>query len=460
MKFNYKNIIKVVVVLAVLAGTGTGCKKFLDSPPASKLPEEEALADEAGVRTILTGAYQIVGGDFMFGGRTKIMSELVADQLDGTQLSGDFGETFQRKSSIFGEYKRDLYTQSYQGIYRANTVLKYLDKVSPANRDNVEGQALFIRALIHFELVKLFGQPYGFNADNSQFGIPIRLTATAESKVRSTVKQVYDQIIADLKLAETKMLDNNAGFADKWAAKGLLAKVYFQMNDFPNAYNYANQVISTNKYLLDATYETRFSEGLSKESVFQIISTRGVYEAGGHLRDNMRSTFTVPTIRFTKATFDLVNTPNDIRKAFIDGVKYPGLYALTKYNKDRFNIPVVYLTELKLIRAESAAESNTNLDVAIKDVNDIMNRAYAGAKTIPLNSSAAFIITNARLERNLEFIGEGVRLSEIKRIGARGGENVDKRGSVWNCPGFILQFPQEEMATNLNFQRNPEGNCF
>lgn len=460
MKFYSKNIIKIVVVLAVLAGTGTGCKKFLDAPPASKLPEDVAIADEAGLRTILTASYQIVGGEHMFGGRTKILSELLADQLDGSQLSGDFGEAFQRKSSIFGEYKRDMYTQSYQGIYRANTVLKNLDKASAANKDNIEGQALFIRALIHFELVKLFGQPYGFSADNTQWGIPIRLNPTPESKDRSTVKQVYEQVIADLKAAETKMLDNNAGFADKWAAKGLLAKVYFQMNDFQNAYNYANQVISTNKYTLDASYATRFSEGLSTESVFQIISTRGLYEAGGTLRDNFRSDFTLPTVRFTKATFDLINTTNDVRKTFINGVKYPGFYTLTKYNKDRFNIPVIYLTELKLIRAEAAAENNANLDIAVKDVNDIMNRAYAGNKSIPVTSSAAFIITNARIERNLEFIGEGIRLSEIKRIGARGGENVDKRGSVWNCPGFLLQFPQEEMATSLTFQRNPEGNCF
>jgi hypothetical protein len=460
MKFNYKNITKVVVILAVLAGTGTGCKKFLDAPPASRLTEEEALADEAGVRAVLTGAYQAVGGDHMFGGRIKIMSELVADQLDGSQLSGDFGETFLRKSSIFGEYKRDMYTQSYQGIYRANLVLGNLSVVSAANRDNVEGQALFIRALIHFEMVKLFGQPFGFNADNSQLGVPIRLTATPESKDRSTVKQVYDQIITDLKLAEAKMLDDNNGFANKWAAKGLLAKVYFQMNDFPNAYNYANQVISTGKYILDATYATRFSEGLSTESVFQILSSRGVFEAGGELRNQFRSDFTLPSIRFTKATFDLINTTNDVRKSFINAVKYPGMYPITKYNKDRFNIPVIYLTELKLIRAESAAENNINLDIAIKDLNDILNRAYAGTKSIPVNSTAPFVITNARTERNLEFIGEGVRLSEIKRIGARGGENIDKRGSVWNCPGFLLQFPQEEMATSLTFQRNPEGNCF
>nr|WP_121269399.1 RagB/SusD family nutrient uptake outer membrane protein [Pedobacter schmidteae] len=460
MKFNYKNIVKMVAVLAILAGTGTGCKKFLNSPPATSLTEEEAIADEAGLKTILTAAYQTVGGDALYGGKIKVMSELLADQLDGSQLSGDFGETYLRKSSIFGEYKKNMYVDLYQGIYRANIVLKHLDKANPANRDNIEGQALFIRALIHFEVVKLFAQPYGFTADNSHLGIPLRIVASTESKTRSTVKEVYSQVIADLKNAETKLLDVNGGFATKWAAKGLLAKVYFQMNDFPNAYNYANQVIASNKFTLDPTYATRFSEGQSTESVFEIISTRGVFEAGGITRGEFRSDFNLPNMRFTKATFDLLNTTNDVRKTFLNAVKYPGFYALTKYNKDRFNIPVIYLTELKLIRAESAAENNTNLDVAVKDVNDILNRAYGGTKSIPGTSTPAFIITNTRLERNLEFIGEGVRLSEIKRIGARGDGNVDKRGSVWNCPGFLLQFPQEEMAANNNFQRNPEGNCF
>lgn len=459
MKFKYKNIIKMMVLLALVAGIGTGCKKFLDSPPKSVVPEEIALQDEEGVRELLRAAYQSVGGDHMFGGRVKIMSELLADQLDGSQLSGDFGETFQRKSSIFGEYKRDMYTQLYQGIYRTNVVIKYLDKVNAGDRNNIEGQALFIRGLIHFELLKLFGQPYGFSSDNSQLGVPIRIIQSKDSKNRSTVKEVYDQILSDLKTAETKITDDNGTFAGKLAVRGLLAKVYFQMNDFQNAYNYADQVISTNKFTLDPTYATRFSEGLSKESVFQIISMRGVYEAGGELRTQFRSDFTLPGMRFSSAFYATIS-PSDVRKTWFNTVKYPGFIVINKYNLDRFNIPVVYLTELKLIRAEAAAEKNTNLDVAIKDVNDIMNRAYNGTKSIPLNSTAAFIITNARLERSIEFAGEGVRLSEIKRIGARSGENVDKRGSVWNCPGMLLQFPQEEMAASLSFQKNPEGNCF
>lgn len=457
MKINYKNILKSFLVLAVIAGATTGCKKFLEAPPLNSVTKDVAIADEAGLKTILTSAYKTVGEGGMFGGKIQAVSEMLADQLNGTLLTGDFGEFYGRKSSVFGDYKKNMYLDMYQGIFRTNTVLENLDKAT-SSRDNIEGQAKFIRALIHFEVVKLFAQPYGFTADNSHLGVPLRLSTTIASLQRASVKQVYDQIIADLKVAEAKLPDDNGGLATKWAAKALLAKVYFQMNDFPNAYLYSNQVIASNKFTLDATYAARFSEAGSKESIFKIINTRGVFEPGGELRGQFRSDFNLPTLRFTADFYSMVNTPNDVRKALYDNVKYPGFVVTKKYNSDRFELPVLYLTDMKLIRAESAAETGQNLTVAAQDINDILNRAYAGTKSIPVNSSASLIRTNARFERSIEFAGEGYRLSEIKRIGAK-GENIDKRGAPWNCPGLVLQFPQEEMAANTNFPRNPEGGC-
>ncbi len=456
MKINYKNIWMSSLVLALVTGFGTGCKKFLDAPPVQSLPKSEALADEKGVVETMNGAYQIVGGGNMFGGKIQVMNELMADQLDGIQLSGDFGEIYGRKTSVFGDYKNGMYTDIYQAIYRSNIVLENLD-VTSAMRDNLEGQARFVRALSHFELVKLWAQPYGYTSDNGHAGVPLRVSTTIASQLRATVKEVYDQVLADLKIAEVKLPEENNGYATKWAAKALLAKVYFQMNDFGNAYNYANQVIVSNKFTLD-TYASRFSETGSKESIFKITNTRGTYEPGGELRGQFRSDYNLPTLRFTTAFWTLVNTSNDVRKTLYETAKYPGFIVAKKYNSDRFEIPVLHLTELKLIRAESAAEQNANLTVAIQDMNDLLDRAYNGTKSIPAGSSASLIKTNARLERSIELAGEGNRLSEIKRIGAR-GENIDKRGAAWNCDGLILQFPQGEMATNTSFARNPEGGC-
>lgn len=456
MKITYNNILKSFFVLSVIAVIGTGCKKFLETPPLESIPKDVAIADETGLTNVLNSAYQIIGGGNMFGGKIQAINEMLGDQLNGSLLNGDFGEIYGRKTSIFGDYKNAMYTDMYQSIFRANTVLENLDKATTM-RDNLEGQAKFIRAISHFQLVQLFAQPFGFTAENTQLGVPIRTNTAIDQGVRASVKQVYDQIITDLKTAETKLPDENGGYATKWAAKALLAKVYFQMNDYGNAYLYSNQVISSNKFLLD-TYLSRFSELGSKETIFKVVNTKGAYEPGGELRGQFRSDFNLPTLRFTAEFWNAVNTANDTRKTLYDNVKYPGFVVTKKYNSDRFEVPILYLTEMKLIRAESAAETGTNLTVAAQDINDILNRAYAGTKSIPLVASASLIKSNARFERSLEFAGEGNRVSEIKRIGAK-GENIDKRNAVWNCPGLILQFPQGEMASNTAFQRNIEGGC-
>ncbi|MFD0941897.1 RagB/SusD family nutrient uptake outer membrane protein [Pedobacter boryungensis] len=456
MKINYKNILKSFLILTVITAVGTGCKKFLETPPIESLPKDVAIADETGLKSVMNSAYQIVGGGNMFGGKIQAINEMLADQLNGSLLNGDFGEIYGRKTSVFGEYKNAMYTDMYQAIFRANTVLENLDKAS-SMKDNLEGQAKFVRALTHFQLVQLFAQPYGFSTDNTHLGVPIRTSTTINPGVRATVKQVYDQIIADLKVAEVKLPDDNGGYATKWAAKALLAKVYFQMNDFTNAYVYSNQVIASNKFSLD-TYASRFAITGTKESIFRIIYTNGGYEPGGELKGQFRSDFNAPTLRFTTDFYASVNTPNDVRKSLYETTKYPGVIATKKYNSDHIEVPVLYLTDMKLIRAESAAETGTNLPTGAQDINDILNRAYAGTKSIPLASSASLIKTNARFERSIEFAGEGNRISEIKRIGAK-GENIDKRGAVWNCPGLVLQFPQGEMASNTSFQRNVEGGC-
>jgi hypothetical protein len=91
----------------------------------------------------------------------------------------------------------------------------------------------------------------------------------------------------------------------------------------------------------------------------------------------------------------------------------------------------------------------------------IMTRAYGGTTfNLPGNATAAAVIAAARSERELELVGEGNRTQEIKRIGARNNQNVDRRGSVWNCNGFILQFPKAEKDANTSFIMNVEGGCF
>lgn len=453
-----------ILLAGGLSLAAPSCKKFLDNPPVEKLTEEQALANENDLQALINGAYS----DYInkvYNGKIQWIQDLLADQAIGTLYTGDDGEIFKRKTSIFGDYKNGMYTDVYRPAFVGNKVLQGIDKTG-SGRNVIEGQAYFLRALSHFDAVRLWAQPWGSTNDNSHPGIVLRTSPDITPGKRGTVKEAYDLIIADLQKAERLLSDQvTMGFASKWAAKAFLARVYFQQNDFPNAFKYADEVIQSNQFKLDTSYNDRFSVGLSREVIFGFKNVPGSLEPGGELRTRYRtdvnfspqSQFNLTSTYYTNAT-----TEDDIRgTAWYSNTLRPGFFVLTKYNKNNFDVVLMGLTEIKLIRAEAGAETGgNNYAKAVQDINDIRDRAYDTTKPkITVAMPPATVIEAARHERELELIGEGNRVQEIKRIGARTGQNIDRRGARWNCPGFILQFPISEQAANASFQMNPEGGC-
>ncbi|MFP5040749.1 RagB/SusD family nutrient uptake outer membrane protein [Parasediminibacterium sp. JCM 36343] len=446
------------------------CSKFLDRTPEKQMTKEEAIKTDSNLISFIYGAYTLVGNDEFFGGRLQEVSDLLGDQLNGSKFTGDEGEIFRRQNSIFGGTRDDLYKKAYAIINRANVTLESLS-LADSNKNFIQGSAFFLRGMAHFEMVRLLAQPYGYSPDNSHLGIPLRVNTIPNSLLRSTVKQVYDQVISDLKAADSLLPTAPLGTtkyytATKYAAEAYLAKVYFQMNDFANAYLYANKVISSNKFQLDMSYSSRYDVGVSTEGILVLPNQTIVYNPGSELRGKYRSDKNPPSYNYTDQFFNHANAkPGDVRQAWYSNTLQQGLNVSTKYNKDYFDLPIVHLTEIKLIRAEAGAEIAASnpaaLVTAIKDINDIMARAYNGiSQNLPANAVAALVISTTRYERELELVGEGNRIQEIKRIGVRNGTNIDRRGSPWNCNGLILQFPKGEQDANAAFQMNIEGGCF
>jgi tetratricopeptide (TPR) repeat protein len=462
-----KRYYSALLILMILALTAVSCKKFLDRPPEGQLGENEAFTSEADVVAFSKGIYTLLGNSEFYGGRHQVLNELLSDHYRGDRFTGDYSEIYKRQNSIFGGTRDAYYKMTYRIIADANLVLKHLDLASAA-KNQLEGEAKLFRAIGHFETVRMFAQPWGYTSDNSHLGIPIRTEIELGSKNRATVKEVYDLVISDLLAAETLLPDAlPAGkyyTATKWAAKAYLAKVYFQQNNFAKAFQYSNEVIASNKFTLDASFANRFSNGLSTEGIFVVQNQVGIFEPGGDLRGNFRSDVGIPGFTFTDQFYSVATArASDLRKAaWYSNTLQSGYNVLLKYNKNNFDLPLVHLTEMYLIRAESGAETGgANLAVAIADINKIMTRAYGGtAFNLPITASAAAVIAATRAERELEMVGEGDRAQQIKRIGARSGVNVDRRGSIWNCNGFILQFPKTEKDANTAFILNPEGGCF
>jgi hypothetical protein len=175
----------------------------------------------------------------------------------------------------------------------------------------------------------------------------------------------------------------------------------------------------------------------------------GNYNAGGVLPPNLM--FSNELYQFTN-----LNSADD-RLGWMQSSG--GKYKNRRFeNKVFFNIPIIYLTELKLIRAECLGEMGGNLSVAIADINAIRDRAFgAGLNDLSSGSTPAEVIAAARREYRIETMGEGKWINQLKRIGAK-GENIVVRNAPWNCPGMALQFPNSEFTSAL-FVGNPEGGC-
>ncbi|MDD2277502.1 MAG: RagB/SusD family nutrient uptake outer membrane protein [Bacteroidales bacterium] len=483
-----KNIfISIFLTISLILGS---CTDFLDIKPEGVLLKEDALNTQEDVRMLLNSTYTVLFSGSFLGGRTQIISELMTNNILGSELDGDWFVIYNRASSIFEGIIGGLYSEPYIAIYRANNVLENLDLVDKQiDRDRMEGEARFVRALAHFETLRLFAQPYGYTPDNSHLGIPIKIKSKPEGSIRETVGGTYLFIISELEDAVELLpeetdneYDPHGAYPTKWAAKALLARVYFQMNDFENAFTYANDVIENSPYefsSLTAEYEVeddtvtlpiefmdRYSKLGSNEAVFRSV-TITVNQAGetifvnrgGEFSGNMRSDLAVPYMKMTQNAY-LTGTsdPIDLRAIAWYGKK-EGFNISKKFNgNDQLSVPIITITELKLIRAESAAENKSEINIAIQDIQDIFDRAYGSGNRVAPTTANALII-EARNQRKLEFIFEGHLGQDLKRIGALVREEVIIRGAPWNCPGSVLQFPQSEIANNPGFIANPEGGC-
>jgi hypothetical protein len=275
------------------------------------------------------------------------------------------------------------------------------------------------------------------------------------------VEAVYDSVISELKLAVDLLPEENGDNANAWAAKAYLAKIYFQMNDFDNAYAYADDIIENGGYDLNPNVQDRFAVQNSIEAIFELQSTSAGNNSAGSLVGNFRQDgagnpgFHPTADLVNQALSDEDDTRGQLfyNTRFITGSSGLERTYCAKYDYNFMNVPVLHLAEIYLIRAESAIDKSTpDLPQAISDLQTIRDRAYGeGNKLVPTNSTAEELRAMARFERRLELAFEGNRMHDLKRTKA------DVRGLPYNSNRLVWQIPDVEQAGNPDIEMNPSG---
>ena len=230
--------------------------------PYSSVTDDELASNESSIETITLGNYSYMK-THVFHTAIHYVGEYTSDNIvfSGQSTSSTFNiYNYQRIPN--NGVLTDLWTYSYKTIVNCNKVISSAQEGISGDIDHLIGENYFLRAMLYHYLVITFGKEYHI-ASASDLAVPLKLTADADDyPSRATVKQVYEQIIKDLKKAEELMggsgIEKNACYANVWAAKALLSRVYLYMHDYTNAETYATDVIehSGKMLLTNVQYKT------------------------------------------------------------------------------------------------------------------------------------------------------------------------------------------------------------
>ncbi|MFM2145825.1 MAG: hypothetical protein RL732_661, partial [Bacteroidota bacterium] len=447
MRIYNKRLGSSAAYLALLLALFTAsCEKRLDIAPFQSIPADKALLTESDVLGTLVGAYDGVSSAASYGGDIMVLNDLIGNR-DNIRFTGTFAglsDAYNTAMTANNSFAASTWIAAYNNINRCNYVLSALDKVvsTPAKKSAVEGEALFLRASMYFELVRLFGKTYGDGDYASNPGVPLVLNPTTslkeeDYKPRASVKAIYDQVVADLTKAESLLPSSNSRYATKWAAAAQLSRVYLMLKNYPAARDAANRVIAGSGKSLNPVFANlwftyiNFGGVTPTEYVFYIKVTNqdGVNSLNtyfGRTISSIPGTAGRSDCKVQAAHYNLYEA-TDARKAFFivsGGNRY------TQKHLDRFgDVPVIRLAEMYLTRAEANFRENTTVGAAPLD--DI-NRIRARSGLAPLASLTLDQITK---ERFLELAFEGHYLHEAKRLQKNVGVNP------WNSPKLILPIP-------------------
>ncbi len=282
---NTKHI--AVIFTALLSVFTMGCESFLKTDPPLDISNEIALSTPAGIGAALVGAADGMQSGALFGGNTISIGELWSNNVEAS-VGADFGrlQIISYNLNIFNPEGRALWQDGYGVINRVNNVLAACENVTfedPALKQRYRGRALAMRGMTMFQLCTYFAQPWGFTSDNSHPGIVIRTEPTlgdaGTRKARATLKECYEQIVADLTAAAELLPPTDAPFMGALATKAYLARVCFHMGDVVRAEALTTEVINSGAYRLNqdvtsvvSTNSTRKSSGRSstRRSITQL----------------------------------------------------------------------------------------------------------------------------------------------------------------------------------------------
>jgi starch-binding outer membrane protein, SusD/RagB family len=462
-------------VALVSAGIFTSCSDYLNEEPKLKQSNELTFSTYSNLNSAGAALYGMMQSSSWYDGEFVLESEMRAGNAKNpTSLAGSGRYRDDTQWNYTSSSTSPLWAYAYYTIARANNVINNLDgkvssEVSQQDVDNLKAEALFMRALSHFDLVITYAQPYNNTTDT--LGVPVVLTTQNGKPARNSVKAVYRQVVKDLTQAESLMSDSYsrsgaldaAAVVSKEAIQALLSRVYLYMGSWQNAADYASKVINSGKYALASgdDYVSMFTAATAPkggEIIFEVYgSDKNEYwdESGWTHLSYITS---IDGYGDVCATSDLVNLyeTGDIRLNLFKknendnfSLKY---YGKTGAAPRQTNIPIIRLSEMYLNRAEAIINGASVTGItAAKDLNTLAEKRGATA--------SAATKTGVFTDRRKELAFEGHIVYDYARTNTSlvrtDFDEVSNKDVSYPSFRWAMPIPKREMDANPNMVQNP-----
>lgn len=493
-----KIIINTLALLLVSATILPSCEKeYLETSPNSSVSDKDIFKTTKNSWNAINGIHRSLYIQYNSrqdqGGQSKNMIDMDVmgeDLVFPTRGNGWFVTTYQwldhrNENSWTSFFELQFY---YKIITNANMIIANIDNAAGPDSDKraIKGQALAYRAWSYFQMIQLFGERYVSGGANSGLGLSLVLVPTKDQIARSSVAEVYAQIVKDLTDAITNLTGiparTNASHINLNVAKGMRARVAMAMQDYGTAAQFANEARQGFTLMSNAQYLGGFNDYKNPEWMWgshQVQDqTTYFYSFFAYMSANFNST----NIRSAPKCINslLYNTiaATDIRKQLWDptgsnlSFPIPPGGSRFKYMNRKFiapagsgssigDVPLMRAAEMYLIEAEALARQGGK-DAQAQQVLFTLAVNRNPSYVLSTNTGQA-LIDEIMLQRRAELWGEGFRFYDLKRLNLpldRTGTNADPSvASVMSVPvgGNIWQFllPKDELDANKNSTQNP-----
>ena len=448
-EFKFYFLVAAVIMLSI-----AGCKKWLDTDAPLQVDQRDVYSTEQGFRDVLNGVYLQMGSRSLYGRDLTFGLLSVLGRSYDTTITPAIGNLYYegarynfQDATVKATFK-NVWDSLYQGIGNLNNLLANIENKQSVftgnNYNTIKGEALALRAYIHFDLLRMFAPSPAAGGTNS-FAIPYVTTLSPYATPVSTTGAVLDQCLADLQSARSLLRNTDLTTSKMtfWGVKGLMARLYLYKGDITNAQTNALDVINSNKFpLQDNAAFTVNDLMFAKENLFSLYSyfpiSNGYYKTVLNTNPPLGFSVLNQTALFVTGS----GATGDRRRAFVDpatgGVNISVANANVsprKFYQSNANVlPMIRMTEMYYIAAECATASLDSLSATnwldtVRVHRGLVKYTQAALKRDSLTVEIS-------KEYHKEFMGEGQVFYFYKRK---------------NLPFSTLPYTKVPVVTNASY---------